>query len=773
MKVRWWVSLLLFLTWLMSYIDRSLMPMAIPFIGAEFHIKPALMGVVLSAFFLGYGAMQIPGGLLADRFGPRKAITAGVTAWSVFSVLTGMATGLGQLIWIRVLFGLGEGIHPPAAFKMLSAWFRSAERARANGLVMSSNTIGPMIAPILFAAIMQAAGWRHAFLIISIPGFLTAAVAYWYLRDTPAEHPCITADELSEIGAAAERQEKAPFLELLKHKALWKLFFIYLTWDVTWWGFQAWVPSYLLSRGFTLVKTGFAAALPFAAGFAGLLAAAYVSDHIGRRKTVLVAVLLGNALGMLLTPAAPSALAAVVFLTTTGFFLPAIQGPFWSLPMDLLPSRVMGYASGFINTGGQIAGVVSPIVIGALIQSTGRYEAGFLFMAVSATASALLVGTLREPGARQAAPPAACASRTVQSGVTGRDRSTILDFRVSLSELQAFTSRVLASAGIPPLDADRIAALMVEADARGAEAHGVFRLPQYVKRIQSGGMNRRPNIRVVRDQPAAALVDGDNAMGHLVMSRAAEIAIEKARTAGVAWVGARNSNHAGPALLYARMPLVHDMIGLYLAVGSANHLAPWGGSALLLSTNPIAIAVPAARYQAVVLDMATTTAAYGKIKVKQQRGEPLPEGWMIDRDGKPLTDPRRVSEGLLLPIGGPKGYGLALMFGLLAGTLNGAAFGSDVVDFNKDTSSRTNTGHAIIAVNVAAFADVQEFKEKVDAIWETMKSSPRLPGVGEIWLPGERSARVYENRVAKGIPLSPELRRSLDELADHASVERL
>ena len=145
------------------------------------------------------------------------------------------------------------------------------------------------------------------------------------------------------------------------------------------------------------------------------------------------------------------------------------------------------------------------------------------------------------------------------------------------------------------------------------------------------------------------------------------------------------SNHAGPASLYARMPAAHDMVGMYFAVGNANHLPPWGGLDMLLSTNPIAVAVPAQREPHVVLDMATTVAAYGKVKAKAQRGETMPEGWMIDRDGQPLTDPRRAEEGFLLPIGGYKGYGLALIVGLLAGTLNGAAMGQDVIDFNHET----------------------------------------------------------------------------------------
>jgi sugar phosphate permease len=396
-NVRWWICFLLFLTWLLSYIDRSLLPMALPFIGAEFHLSPTLMGVAVSAFFIGYGSMQIPGGIIADKIGARRSITLGVALWSVFSFLTGLASNLTNLIWVRVLFGIGEGIHPPAAFKALSAWFPSAERSRANGLVMSSNALGPMIAPLIIATVIQAFGWRRGFYLVSIPGILIALATYWFLRDTPAEHSRISEQELAEIGAVGGPREKIRLAELLRYRALWQLFFIYMTWDVTWWGFQAWLPSYLLkARGFTLLKTGAVATMPFAAGFVGLLIAAFAADRIGRRKPVLVAVLLGNALFMILTATAPNRTAAVIFLTATGFFLPAIQGPFWSLPMDLLPSRVMGYSAGFINTGGQIAGVAAPIVIGALIQLTGRYDAGFLFMALSAALSCLLVVTLKE-----------------------------------------------------------------------------------------------------------------------------------------------------------------------------------------------------------------------------------------------------------------------------------------------------------------------------------------------------------------------------------------
>jgi LDH2 family malate/lactate/ureidoglycolate dehydrogenase len=267
-----------------------------------------------------------------------------------------------------------------------------------------------------------------------------------------------------------------------------------------------------------------------------------------------------------------------------------------------------------------------------------------------------------------------------------------------------------------------------------------------------------------------ALVDGDNGMGHLVMRFATEKAIEKAKTAGTAWVGVKASNHAGPASLYASMPIEHDMIGLYLAVGNANHLAAWGGLDMLLSTNPIAVGVPAGTEPPIVLDMATTVAAYGKVKTSAQRGETMPEGWMIDRQGKPLTDPKRAGEGLLLPIGGYKGYGLALVFGLLAGTLNGAAMGRDVVDFNNDDTTATNTGHVIVAINVAMFHDIAKFKTSVDQLVRDIRSSKRLPGVDAIRLPGEQSHAKRLERTRLGIPLPPALATGLDQLAHELKI---
>jgi LDH2 family malate/lactate/ureidoglycolate dehydrogenase len=266
------------------------------------------------------------------------------------------------------------------------------------------------------------------------------------------------------------------------------------------------------------------------------------------------------------------------------------------------------------------------------------------------------------------------------------------------------------------------------------------------------------------------VIDGDNGMGHLVVSRAVELAIDKARTTGVAWVGARASNHAGPASLYARMPIEHDMIGLYFAVGNANHLPPWGGAEMLLSTNPIACGIPTLHEPPVVLDMATTVAAYGKVKAKAKAGEMMPEGWMIDRQGKPLLDPKRAEEGFLLPIGGHKGYGLALIVGLLAGTLRAPRWGRDVIEF-KDSVTPTNTGQAILVIDLRAFGDPA--RSGASTRWCATCAPADGSGVACIWLPGEQSHLRRERYRVEGIPVSAGVVAEIAAMAREIGIEPL
>jgi LDH2 family malate/lactate/ureidoglycolate dehydrogenase len=245
-----------------------------------------------------------------------------------------------------------------------------------------------------------------------------------------------------------------------------------------------------------------------------------------------------------------------------------------------------------------------------------------------------------------------------------------------------------------------------------------------------------------------------------------------ARESGVAWVGARRSNHAGAGALYASMPVEHGMIGIYMAVSSANHMAPWGGAEPLLGTNPVAFGIPAGDEPPVILDMATSVAAFGKIRSYALENRPMPEGWVIRRqDGTPLTDAKAVKEGVLLPIGGYKGSGLALVIGLLAGTLNNAYFGRDVRDYNSPVVEESNTGQLIIALDVSRFVPLDRFKADVDRHVRDLRDSARLPGVDAIRIPGERSRRRRDHRIRNGVPLSAALLDDLDRLA--ASLGRL
>jgi LDH2 family malate/lactate/ureidoglycolate dehydrogenase len=340
----------------------------------------------------------------------------------------------------------------------------------------------------------------------------------------------------------------------------------------------------------------------------------------------------------------------------------------------------------------------------------------------------------------------------------------------SAARLEAFIASTLITLGLPAQDARTCAQRMTEADLRGVDTHGIFRLPHYCRRIQAGGLNVRPHVRAVRENAVTALVEGDNGMGHVVMTFATELAIRKAGESGLAWIGVRGSNHAGPAAVYSSMPLAHDMIGMYMTVANANHMAPWGGVELILGTNPISVAIPAGVEPPVLLDMATTVSSYGKIKLAAQKGESIPVGWMVDRQGHPITDPRRSHEGILLPIGGYKGYGLNVVIGMLAGVLNGAAFGRNVPDFNKDLGTPNRGGHLIFAMRVDNFQPAVEFTREIDRVIREIRDSHRMEGVERIWLPGEMEHRKLQDRRRNGVPVAPSTVRELDRLAEELQL---
>lgn len=314
---------------------------------------------------------------------------------------------------------------------------------------------------------------------------------------------------------------------------------------------------------------------------------------------------------------------------------------------------------------------------------------------------------------------------------------------------------------------------MVDADIYGYDTHGVFRLRQYLARLRHGGCNPTARVSSAHETVATAVIDGDNGLGHLAMAAARDLAIKKARTAGIGWVGVRRGNHAGPLALYVRPQAEAGLLGMAAAVGSANHVPPYGGTDLLIGTNPIAFSAPATGPDPFVFDMATTVAAMGKIKTLLQQGKDMPEGWMVGRDGKPLTDPAKSSDGFLLPIGGPKGFGLSVAIGLMAGVLNGAAFGSDVVDFTKDTTSPTNTGQFVVALDPAAFGIEDGFAEEAARVFSEMRAAASLPGHDPVRLPGDGKSAAAEARRANGLTLNPALRRDLNALAADCGLEAL
>jgi LDH2 family malate/lactate/ureidoglycolate dehydrogenase len=344
---------------------------------------------------------------------------------------------------------------------------------------------------------------------------------------------------------------------------------------------------------------------------------------------------------------------------------------------------------------------------------------------------------------------------------------------ISAELLRGFVADVFVAHGVSDTDAKTIGEMMVAADLHGSDAHGLFRLHRYIDRLKAGGFNLTPNISVDKRKGGIARINGDDAIGHLVVKACVDEAISLAREHGVSWVGCHHSNHAGAAGVWAMRPVAEDMICIYMAVGSANHMAPWGGVDLLLSTNPIAIGIPGGEGGPVLLDMATTNVAYGKIKMAAAQGRSIPEGWMIDAEGAPLTDPTKSANGSLLPIGDAKGYGLALMIGLLAGTLNTAAMGKDLIDFNADDATSTNTGQAVLVIDLKALGDPEAFKRQIDRIRDELVGSTLRPGFDSIRLPGDRATRLRVERETNGIPCPPNVLATLHKVAMEAGIAPL
>lgn len=323
------------------------------------------------------------------------------------------------------------------------------------------------------------------------------------------------------------------------------------------------------------------------------------------------------------------------------------------------------------------------------------------------------------------------------------------DTLIQHESLQAFTAQLFEAVGMSPADAAIEAEVLVWANLRGVDSHGVLRVPQYLRSVELGGMNPKARYCIERETPATLLVEGDHAFGPVVTVFAMKRAIRKARQAGMGWAVIRNTTHQGAMAYYSLMAAREGMAGIAIVTSPPN-MAPTGARAPGVHNAPLSIAVPANERGAICLDMATSVAARGKIDVAVDKGVPIPPDWALDKDGKPTTDPKAA--WVLLPAGDYKGYGLALMFECLAGMMVGnPLLAPTLLDLHKLRPGTQNS--VVAAVDISAFTDLEEYKANVDLLVKGIKGLPRMDGVEEILLPGEIEDRVYTRRVRDGVPL--------------------
>lgn len=356
--------------------------------------------------------------------------------------------------------------------------------------------------------------------------------------------------------------------------------------------------------------------------------------------------------------------------------------------------------------------------------------------------------------------------------------------RVQAEDLRQFCTEAFVKLGIPRRDAEITSDVLVAADLRGVDSHGVARLKRYVDGIRSGMMRPDAKPRVVHETPATAAIDADAGLGQPPAYWAMQMAIEKAKIVGAGFVAVRNSNHYGIAGYYAMMALEHDMIGISTTNADVLVVPTFGRNAMF-GTNPIAMAAPAASERPFVLDMATSVVPRGKLEVYDRLGKPLPDGWATDEKGRGTNDPGRVLKnfasragGGLLPLGGEgelhsghKGYGLALAVDILSAILPGAAYANLVYPSTPEGKPLPSAiGHLCAALRIDGFRPVDQFKADMDDLIQRVKNSEKAEGADRIFIHGEKEFETHADREANGIPLNPKVAATLKSLGEELGV---
>ncbi|MGW9349138.1 Ldh family oxidoreductase [Nocardiopsis flavescens] len=331
-----------------------------------------------------------------------------------------------------------------------------------------------------------------------------------------------------------------------------------------------------------------------------------------------------------------------------------------------------------------------------------------------------------------------------------------------------FGERVLCALGVPRADAHLLSDSLVKAELWGHSSHGMLRLPWYTARLRSGAMTAVTAPEPVSDTGTVLVLDGRNGIGQVLTARAVEEGVARARRHGISGVAVRNSNHFGTAAYFTRRAAEQGCVAL-LATNASPAMAPWGGREKTVGTNPWSLAAPAGERGVAVMDIANTAVARGKIYLADERGEAIPEGWAADARGRPTTDPREAVHGLILPMGGHKGYVISFMFDVLAGVLTGSSFGGSVVG-PYAPEGESGCGHLLLTIDVAAMADPRDFGHRVEALIEETKAVPLAADATEILYPGELEDRNERRRLREGIPVADQTWESLARLAQETSV---
>ncbi len=341
------------------------------------------------------------------------------------------------------------------------------------------------------------------------------------------------------------------------------------------------------------------------------------------------------------------------------------------------------------------------------------------------------------------------------------------EIRIDPGSLEKFVAAIFEKAGFTAEDAATEARVLVWANVRGVDSHGVLRVHQYLANIRRGGMNPHAQVCIERETPAIALIEADCAFGPVVTTYAMNVAIEKARQVGIGWIVIRNTTHQGCMAYYPMLAVQQNMAGLAFVCSPPN-MAPYGAKAAGVHNSPLAIAVPAGERDPLVLDMATSMAAFGKVNLAQDKGIPIPEGWALDAEGKPTTDPNQAR--ILLPFGGYKASSLALMFETLSSVMAGnGLLTPTLLGGDKPRPGAQNS--VVAAINIAAFTDVDGYKAEIDRLIAGIKGLPPADGFTEVLVPGEIENRVQAERTANGIPLPEGTVLHLRQAAEEMGVE--